>query len=146
VPSVTRRSGTHGGYADGWQSPGGDLRATAKALASTAEKGSYGLATARPTLTPVGRLLGIPNTTMFDTNGADASSDELNFSLAHTRASFPTLIPASASSARGTPPKLVRYPGLKRITTCGLRADASYAAELGVEFKAQSWQSSVTAP
>jgi predicted glycosyltransferase len=72
----------------------------------------YGLAHGSTDLPPVGRLLGIPNTTMFDYEWARLQH-ELNCRLA-TRVLVPDAISAERLAHYGArPPKLVRYPGLK---------------------------------
>ena len=61
---------------------------------------------------PVGRLLGVPNTTMFDYEWATLQH-HLNCRLA-SRVVVPDAIPAERLARYGArPPKLVRYPGLK---------------------------------
>src|SRR5919109_2781996 len=72
----------------------------------------YGLAHGSTDMPPVARLLGIPNTTMFDYEWA-ALQHQLNCRLA-TRVLVPDAIPAERLARYGArPPKLVRYPGLK---------------------------------
>ena len=72
----------------------------------------YGLAHGSTDLPPVGRLLRIPNTTMFDYEWARLQH-ELNCRLA-TRVLVPDAIPPERLESYGArPPKLVRYPGLK---------------------------------
>jgi uncharacterized protein len=72
----------------------------------------YGLAHGSTDLPPVGRVLGIPNTTMFDYEWA-ALQHHLNCRLA-TRVLAPDAIPAERLARYGArPPKLVQYPGLK---------------------------------
>src|SRR5207302_6766764 len=86
---------------------------TAKAFAfARGKRFDYGLAHGSTDLPPVGRLLRIPNTTMFDYEWARLQH-ELNCRLA-TRVLVPDAIPAERlESYRARPPKLVRYPGLK---------------------------------
>src|SRR4029453_4017706 len=72
----------------------------------------YGLAHGSTDLPPVGRVLGIPNTTMFDYEWARLQH-EVNCRLA-TRVLVPDAIPADRLAGFGArPPKLVQYPGLK---------------------------------
>jgi predicted glycosyltransferase len=72
----------------------------------------YGLAHGSTDLPPVGRMLRIPNTTMFDYEWASLQH-HLNCRLA-TRVLVPDAIPAERLAQYGAkPPKLVRYPGLK---------------------------------
>ena len=72
----------------------------------------YGLAHGSTDLPPVGRVLRIPNTTMFDYEWATIQHS-LNCRLA-TRVLVPDAIPAERLARYGArPPKLVRYPGLK---------------------------------
>jgi predicted glycosyltransferase len=93
----------------------------------------YGLAHGSTDLPPVGRLLGIPNTTMFDYEWARVQH-ELNCRLA-TRVLVPDAIPAERIERYGArPPKLVRYPGLKeQYYLAGFEPDESVPAELGVD-------------
>ena len=107
---------------------------TAQAFAFARGKGfDYGLAHGSTDLPPVGRVLGIPNTTMFDYEWARLQH-ELNCRLA-TRVLIPDAIPAERVERYGArPPKLVRYPGLKEeYYLAGFEPDASVAAELGVD-------------
>ena len=107
---------------------------TAKAFAFARGKGfDYGLAHGSTDLPPVGRLLGIPNTTMFDYEWARLQH-ELNCRLA-TRVLVPDAIPAERVERYGAgPPKLVRYPGLKEeYYLAGFEPDESVPGELGVD-------------
>ncbi len=107
---------------------------TAKAFAfARGKRFDYGLAHGSTDLPPVGRLLGIPNTTMFDYEWARLQH-ELNCRLA-TRVLIPDAIPAERVERYGArPPKLVRYPGLKEeYYLAGFEPDASVPAELGVD-------------
>ena len=107
---------------------------TAQAFAFARGKGfDYGLAHGSTDLPPVGRVLGIPNTTMFDYEWARLQH-ELNCRLA-TSVLIPDAIPAERVERYGArPPKLVRYPGLKEeYYLAGFEPDASVAAELGVD-------------
>jgi uncharacterized protein len=109
---------------------------TAQAFAFARGKGfDYGLAHGSTDLPPVGRLLGIPNTTMFDYEWARLQH-ELNCRLA-TRVLVPDAIPAERVERYGArPPKLVRYPGLKEeYYLAGFEPDESVPAELGVDPK-----------
>ncbi len=107
---------------------------TAQALRFARGKGfDYGLAHGSTDLPPVGRLLGIPNTTMFDYEWARLQH-EFNCRLA-TRVLVPDAIPAERVERYGAwPPKLVRYPGLKEeYYLDGFEPDESVPAELGVD-------------
>jgi predicted glycosyltransferase len=109
---------------------------TAQAFAFARGQGfDYGLAHGSTDLPPVGRLLGIPNTTMFDYEWARLQH-ELNCRLA-TRVLVPDAIPAERVERYGArPPKLVRYPGLKEeYYLAGFEPDESVPAELGVDPK-----------
>jgi uncharacterized protein len=109
---------------------------TAQAFAFARGKGfDYGLAHGSTDLPPVGRLLGIPNTTMFDYEWARLQH-ELNCRLA-TRILVPDAIPAERVERYGArPPKLVRYPGLKEeYYLAGFEPDESVPADLGVDPK-----------
>src|SRR5437763_5635896 len=93
----------------------------------------YGLAHGSTDLPPIGRVLGIPNTTLFDYEWARLQH-ELNCRLA-TRVLVPDAIPAERLAPYGaSPPKLVRYPGLKEeYYLAGFEPDASVLAGLGVD-------------
>jgi predicted glycosyltransferase len=107
---------------------------TAQAFAFARGKGfEYGLAHGSTDLPPVGRLLRIPNTTMFDYEWATVQHS-LNCRLA-TRVLIPDAIPAERVARYGArPPKLVRYPGLKEeYYLSGFRPDESVLDELGVD-------------
>jgi predicted glycosyltransferase len=92
----------------------------------------YGLAHGSTDLPPIGRVLRIPNTTMFDYEWARLQH-ELNCRLA-TRVLVPDAIPAERLAAYGArPPKLVRYPGLKEeYYLADFEPDESVLADLGV--------------
>jgi uncharacterized protein len=107
---------------------------TAQAFAFARGKGfDYGLAHGSTDLPPVGRLLRIPNTTMFDYEWATAQHS-LNCRLA-TRVLIPDAIPAERVARYGArPPKLVRYPGLKEeYYLSGFKPDESVLDELGID-------------
>jgi uncharacterized protein len=109
---------------------------TAQAFGFARGKGfDYGLAHGSTDLPPVGRLLGISNTTMFDYEWARLQH-ELNCRLA-TRVLVPDAIPAERVERYGArPPKLVRYPGLKEeYYLSSFEPDESVPAELGVDPK-----------
>jgi predicted glycosyltransferase len=93
----------------------------------------YGLAHGSTDLPPVGRVLGIPNTTMFDYEWARLQH-ELNCRLA-TRVLVPDAIPAERIAPYGArPPKLVRYPGLKEeYYLADFEPDESVLGELGLD-------------
>ena len=84
-------------------------------------------------LPPVCRLLGIPNTTMFDYEWA-ALQHHVNCRLA-TRVVVPDAIPPERLAHYGArPPKLVRYPGLKEeYYLAGFAPDEAVLAELGLD-------------
>ena len=86
---------------------------TPQVLAFARGKGfDFGLAHGSTDMPPVARLLGIPNTTMFDYEWARLQH-ELNCRLA-TRVVVPDAIPPERLAQYGArPPKLVQYPGLK---------------------------------
>src|SRR5919197_3024473 len=93
----------------------------------------YGLAHGSTDLPPVGRLLGIPNTTMFDYEWARLQH-ELNCRLA-TRVLVPDAIPTERVAQYGArPPKLVRYPGLKEeYYLSDFEPDPSVLTALGLD-------------
>ena len=84
-------------------------------------------------LPPACRLLGIPNTTMFDYEWA-ALQHHVNCRLA-SRVLIPDAIPAERMSRYGArPPKLVRYPGLKEeYYLAGFEPDGGVLDELGLD-------------
>jgi uncharacterized protein len=92
----------------------------------------YGLAHGSTDLPPVGRLLRIPNTTMFDYEWARLQH-ELNCRLA-TRVLVPDAIPAERLEPYGArPPKLVQYPGLKEeYYLADFEPDQSVLGKLGL--------------
>jgi uncharacterized protein len=107
---------------------------TAQAFAFARGKGfDYGLAHGSTDLPPVGRLLRIPNTTMFDYEWATVQHS-LNCRLA-TRVLIPDAIPPERVARYGArPPKLVRYPGLKEeYYLSGFRPDESVLDLLGLD-------------
>ncbi|HYX77245.1 MAG TPA: DUF354 domain-containing protein [Gaiellaceae bacterium] len=93
----------------------------------------YGLAHGSTDLPPVGRALGIPNTTMFDYEWARLQH-EVNCRLA-TRVLVPDAIPAERLAQYGArPPKLVQYPGLKEEYYLGnFEPDPGVLGELGLD-------------
>jgi uncharacterized protein len=93
----------------------------------------YGLAHSSTDLPPVGRALGIPNTTMFDYEWARLQH-EVNCRLA-TRVLVPDVIPADRLAQYGArPPKLVQYPGLKEeYYLADFEPDPSVLRELGLD-------------
>jgi predicted glycosyltransferase len=93
----------------------------------------WGLAHGSTDLPPACRLLGIPNTTMFDYEWASLQH-HVNCRLA-TRVLVPDAIPAERLERYGAkPPKLVRYPGLKEEYYLGdFRADESVLGELALD-------------
>ena len=107
---------------------------TAQAFAFARGKGfDYGFAHGSTDLPPVGRLLRITNTTMFDYEWATVQHS-LNCRLA-TRVLIPDAIPAQRVARYGArPPKLVRYPGLKEeYYLSGFKPDESVLDELGID-------------
>jgi predicted glycosyltransferase len=107
---------------------------TAKVFAfARGKRFEYGLAHGSTDLPPVGRVLGIPNTTMFDYEWARLQH-ELNCRLA-TRVLVPDAIPAERLAHYGArPPKLVRYPGLKEeYYLADFEPDGAVLSELGVD-------------
>jgi len=107
---------------------------TAQAFAfARGKRFDYGLAHGSTDLPPVGRLLRIPNTTMFDYEWARLQH-ELNCRLA-TRVVVPDAIPAERLEPYGArPPKLVQYPGLKEEYYLGdFEPDESVLGELGLD-------------
>jgi len=93
----------------------------------------YGLAHGSTDLPPVGRVLGIPNTTMFDYEWARLQH-EVNCRLA-TRVLVPDEIPADRLAQYGArPPKLVQYPGLKEeYYLADFEPDPAVLGELGLD-------------
>jgi uncharacterized protein len=93
----------------------------------------YGLAHGSTDLPPVGRVLRIPNTTMFDYEWA-ALQHHLNCRLA-TRVLCPDAIPPARLARYGArPPKLVQYPGLKEeYYLAAFEPDANVPAQLGLD-------------
>jgi uncharacterized protein len=97
------------------------------------ESFDYGLAHGSTDMPPVGRLLGIPTTTMFDYEWARLQH-ALNCRLA-TRVLVPEAIPAERLAPYGArPPKLVRYPGLKEeYYLAEFEPDESVLGALGLD-------------
>ena len=93
----------------------------------------YGLAHGSTDLPPVGRVLGIPNTTMFDYEWARLQH-EVNCRLA-TRVLVPDEIPADRLAQYGArPPKLVQYQGLKEeYYLADFEPDPAVLGELGLD-------------
>jgi predicted glycosyltransferase len=93
----------------------------------------YGLAHGSTDMPVVGRVLRIPNTTMFDYEWARLQH-ELNCRLA-TRVLVPDAIPVERVAPYGArPPKLVRYPGLKEeYYLSAFQPDRAVLGELGVD-------------
>jgi len=107
---------------------------TAQAFAfARGKRFDYGLAHGSTDLPPVARVLGFPNTTMFDYEWARLQH-ELNCRLA-TRVLVPDAIPAERVAPYGArPPKLVRYPGLKEeYYLADFEPDPSVLDELGLD-------------
>jgi len=107
-----RAIGRHGGAGRLGKALAASTRTPQLLAFATGKRFDYGLAHGSTDLPPVGRLLRIPNTTMFDYEWARLQH-ELNCRLA-TRVLVPDAIPAERLASYGArPPKLVRYPGLK---------------------------------
>ena len=107
---------------------------TAQAFAfARGKRFDYGLAHGSTDLPPVARVLGFPDTTMFDYEWARLQH-ELNCRLA-TRVLVPDAIPAERIAPYGArPPKLVRYPGLKEeYYLADFEPDPSVLDELGLD-------------
>ena len=107
---------------------------TAQAFAfARGKRFDYGLAHGSTDLPPVARVLGFPNTTMFDYEWARLQH-ELNCRLA-SRVLVPDAIPAQRLAPYGVrPPKLVRYPGLKEeYYLADFEPDESVLGELGLD-------------
>jgi predicted glycosyltransferase len=107
---------------------------TARAFAfARGKRFDYGLAHGSTDLPPVARVLGFPDTTMFDYEWARLQH-ELNCRLA-TRVLVPDAIPAERIAPYGArPPKLVRYPGLKEeYYLADFEPDPSVLDELGLD-------------
>jgi predicted glycosyltransferase len=125
--------GHHGGASRAGKALAAGSR-TAQAFAfARGKRFDYGLAHGSTDLPPVGRLLRIPNTTMFDYEWARLQH-ELNCRLA-TRVLVPDAIPAERLEPYGArPPKLVQYPGLKEEYYLGdFEPDESVLGELGLD-------------
>jgi len=125
--------GHHGGASRAGKALAAGSR-TAQAFAfARGKRFDYGLAHGSTDLPPVGRLLRIPNTTMFDYEWARLQH-ELNCRLA-TRVVVPDAIPAERLEPYGArPPKLVQYPGLKEEYYLGdFEPDESVLGELGLD-------------
>jgi predicted glycosyltransferase len=125
--------GHHGGAGRVGKALAGTSRTAQAFRFARGKRFDYGLAHGSTDLPPVGRLLGIANTTMFDYEWARLQH-ELNCRLA-TRVLIPDAIPAERVERYGArPPKLVRYPGLKEeYYLAGFEPDESVPAELGVD-------------
>ncbi|MGN6430158.1 MAG: DUF354 domain-containing protein [Gaiellaceae bacterium] len=93
----------------------------------------YGLAHGSTDVPPVGRVLGIPNTTMFDYEWARLQH-EVNCRLA-PRVLVPDAIPAERLAQYGArPPKLVQYPGLKEeYYLADFEPDSAVLGDLGLD-------------
>src|SRR5207247_11482071 len=104
--------GQRGGGGRGGKPLAAGSRAAQAFAFARGKRFDYGLAHGSTDLPPVGRLLRIPNTTMFDYEWARLQH-ELNCRLA-TQVLVPDAIPAERLAPYGArPPKLVQYPGLK---------------------------------
>jgi predicted glycosyltransferase len=125
--------GHHGGAGRVGKAVAATSRAAQALRFARGKRFDYGLAHGSTDLPLIGRLLGIPNTTMFDYEWARLQH-ELNCRLA-TRVLVPDAIPAERVERYGArPPKLVRYPGLKEeYYLSGFEPDESVPGELGVD-------------
>jgi uncharacterized protein len=125
--------GHHGGASRLGKALAAGSRAAQALAFARGKEFDYGLAHGSTDLPPVGRLLGIPNTTMFDYEWARLQH-ELNCRLA-TRVLVPDAIPAERLAQYGArPPKLVQYPGLKEEYYLGdFEPDAGVLDGLGLD-------------
>jgi predicted glycosyltransferase len=125
--------GHHGGASRAGKALAAGSRTAQVFAFARGKRFDYGLAHGSTDLPPVGRLLRIPNTTMFDYEWARLQH-ELNCRLA-TRVLVPDAIPAERLEPYGArPPKLVQYPGLKEEYYLGdFKPDESVLGELGLD-------------
>ena len=124
--------GHHGGASRVGKALAAGSRTAQAFVFARGKRFDYGLAHGSTDLPPVGRLLRIPNTTMFDYEWARLQH-ELNCRLA-TRVLVPNAIPAERLAPYGArPPKLVQYPGLKEEYYLGdVEPNESVLGELGL--------------
>jgi predicted glycosyltransferase len=125
--------GQHGGAGRLGKAVAASSRAAQAFAFARGKAFGYGLAHGSTDLPPVGRVFGIPNTTMFDYEWATLQHS-LNCRLA-TRVLVPDAIPAERVARYGArPPKLIRYPGLKEeYYLAGFQPDESVLEELGLD-------------
>jgi uncharacterized protein len=125
--------GHHGGASRLGKALAGSARAAEVFTFARGKGFDYGLAHGSTDLPAVGRVLRIPNTTMFDYEWARLQHS-LNCRLA-TRVVVPDAIPADRLARYGArPPKLVRYPGLKEEYYLGdFEPDDSVLGRLGLD-------------
>jgi predicted glycosyltransferase len=125
--------GHHGGASRLGKALAGSTRAAEVFTFARGKGFDYGLAHGSTDLPAVGRVLRIPNTTMFDYEWARLQHS-LNCRLA-TRVLVPDAIPADRLARYGArPPKLVRYPGLKEEYYLGdFEPDDSVLGRLGLD-------------
>jgi uncharacterized protein len=127
--------GHHGGASRLGKALAGSARAAQVFRFARGKRFDYGLAHGSTDLPAVGRVLRIPNTTMFDYEWARLQHS-LNCRLA-TRVLVPDAIPLDRLAPYGArPPKLVRYPGLKEEYYLGdFEPDDSVLGQLGLDPK-----------
>ena len=125
--------GEHGGAGRIGKAVAASARAAQMVAFARGRRFDYGLAHGSTDLPPAGRVLRIPNTTMFDYEWASLQH-HLNCRLA-TRVLVPDAIPAERLARYGAkPPKLVRYPGLKEEYYLGsFEPDPAVLEELGLD-------------
>jgi len=125
--------GHHGGASRLGKALAAGSRTTQAFAFARGKRFDYGLAHGSTDLPPVARVLGFPNTTMFDYEWARLQH-ELNCRLA-TRVLVPDAVPAERIAPYGArPPKLVRYPGLKEeYYLADFEPDPSVLDELGLD-------------
>jgi predicted glycosyltransferase len=125
--------GHHGGARRLGKALAGSARAAEVFTFARGKGFDYGLGHGSTDLPAVGRVLRIPNTTMFDYEWARLQHS-LNCRLA-TRVLVPDAIPADRLARYGArPPKLVRYPGLKEEYYLGdFEPDDSVLGRLGLD-------------
>ena len=128
-----RAIGRHGGAGRLGKALAASTRTPQLLAFATGKRFDYGLAHGSTDVPAVARVLRFPNTTMFDYEWARLQH-ELNCRLA-TRVLVPDAIPAERLAPYGaSPPKLVRYPGLKEeYYLAGFEPDASVLTGLGVD-------------
>ena len=125
--------GRHGGAGKAGKARAAAGRVAAMVRFGRRRRFDWGLAHGSTDLPMAGRVLRVPNTTMFDYEWA-ALQHHVNCRLAH-RVLVPEAIPPERLArygARG--PKLVRYPGLKEeYNLAGFEPDPAVLHELGLD-------------